>query len=128
MSIIGLQGDDNQFELISLIRNRAHSNVAQLLGEKERLLPKEQTLSVLRGVVGTYPNVFYQVKTSELGAFTTQLSNLKSQQDYSDLVARYGVRRSNKAFWPFADSVHAQYLRAEPVSAGLLDFNRLENR
>lgn len=127
-SVIRLRGGNKNIELFSLIRNRAHSNVAHLLGEQERLIPEEQTLSVLRGVVGTYPNVFYDLKASELAAFTDQLSALSSEQDYTDLVARYGVRRSNKNFWPFTDSVHAEYLNSEPVTAGLLDFNRLENR
>ena len=127
-SVIRLKGGDSKIELVSLIRNRAHTNVAQLLGEKERLIPEEQTLSVLRGVVGTYPNVFYDLHTSQLQAFTIQLSSLSSEQDYADLVGRYGIRRSNKSFWPIADSIHAEYLHSDPITAGLLDFNRLENR
>ena len=127
-SLIRLQLDNGQFELFSLVRNRAHSNVAHLVGEQKRLIPEEETLSVLQGVVGTYPNVFYQMKTTDLETFTTLLSKLNSQQDYAALVARYGIRRSNQGFWPLADSVHAHYLQHQPITAGLLDFNRLENR
>jgi len=34
----------------------------------------------------------------------------------------------NKGFWLYADKLHAWYKKNQADTAGLLDFNRLENR
>jgi hypothetical protein len=44
------------------------------------------------------------------------------------LLDNFGVRRTNKDFWRFSDSIHDTYMSWHPVDAGYLDFNRLENR
>ncbi|GAA0812836.1 fatty acid cis/trans isomerase [Colwellia asteriadis] len=112
----------------SLISNSAHSNVAHLFAEAERRLPKEDNLSILRGIVGTYPNAFFQITTEQLTAFVQAVSELKTEQDYQHLKDNFSVRRTDKNFWAFADKLHAWYKKYQRDSAGLLDFNRLENR
>jgi hypothetical protein len=127
-SLLRLKLKSGNYRLISLIRNRAHLNVSHLFGEQKRFVPEEQTLSVVDDVVGTYPNIFFDVHESELENFVDQVSMIKSEQDYAVLVDRFGVRRTNKDFWRFSDSVHDTYMNSHPVDAGYLDFNRLENR
>lgn len=127
-SLLRLTLANGESRLISMIRNRAHSNVSHLFGEQQRLIPQEQTLSVLEGVVGAYPNTFYDVHESQLPVFVQAVANLGSEQDYRLLLGQYGVRRSHKSFWSFSDDIHATYLNTNPVEAGLLDYNRLENR
>jgi hypothetical protein len=127
-SLLRLKLNDGNYRLISLIRNRAHLNVSHLFGEQKRFVPAEQTLSVVDDVVGTYPNVFFDVKENELDKFVDQFSVIKSEQDYTMLLDNFGVRRTNKDFWHFSDSIHDTYMSSHPVDAGYLDFNRLENR
>jgi hypothetical protein len=127
-SLLRLKLKSGNYRLISLIRNRAHLNVSHLFGEQKRFVPEEQTLSVVDDVVGTYPNIFFDVHESELENFVDQFSMIKSEQDYAVLLDRFGVRRTNKDFWRFSDSVHDTYMNSHPVDAGYLDFNRLENR
>jgi hypothetical protein len=112
----------------SLINNSAHSNVAHLFLESERRIPAEDNLSVLSGVVGTYPNAFFQVNEQQLDAFVTALTAIKSEQDYSQLKDQFAIRRTDPNFWQYADKLHTWYKKNQANSAGLLDFNRLENR
>jgi hypothetical protein len=112
----------------SLINNSAHSNVAHLFSESNRRIIAEDTLTVTAGIVGTYPNAFFEVKADRLGEFVAAFENIHSEQDYSQLKDKYGVRRTSKNFWPFADKLHTWYKKNQPNDAGLLDFNRLENR
>jgi hypothetical protein len=43
-------------------------------------------------------------------------------------MREFGVRRTDKRFWAHSDQVHALYQKASPLTYGLLDFSRLENR
>jgi hypothetical protein len=127
-SLLRLKLNNGSYRLVSLIKNRAHLNVSHLFGEQARFVPEEQTMSVVDYVVGTYPNIFFAVDESELEDFVGQFSAIKSEQDYAVLLDRFGVRRTNKDFWRFSDSIHDTYMNSHPVEAGYLDFNRLENR
>ncbi len=128
--VTGEQGDF----FYSLINNSAHSNVAHLLSEKKRRIPEEDNLTVVAGVVGvvgvvgTYPNAFFKVTEQELANFVSALSLMNNEQDYQTLKDNYAIRRTNKNFWQYADKLHGWYRLNQPNSAGLLDFNRLENR
>ena len=112
----------------SLINNSAHSNVAHLFSEENRRLPAEDTLAVLRGIVGTYPNAFYKVEQAQLTEFVSRFTAIKTEQDYQKLKGKFAIRRTNPQFWQYADEIHLWYKTNQPESAGLLDFNRLENR
>lgn len=120
------KGDIKQ--VYSLINNSAHSNVAHLFSEDDRRLPEEDSLAILRGIVGDYPNAFFKVDQAQLSEFVTRLTAIKTEQDYSQLKDKFAIRRTNPNFWAFADELHAWYRKNQPNDAGLLDFNRLENR
>ena len=48
--------------LYSLVHNDAHTNVAFMFGEDKRRLPEDDTLSVVRGHFGSYPNFIFEVE------------------------------------------------------------------
>jgi hypothetical protein len=114
--------------IYSLIHNRAHSNNAQLFLEEDRLLPDEDTLTVTRGFIGAYPNMFFQVNEGELARFANSIRSLESDSDYTALVERFGVRRNAPWFWKLSDDFSDQYRSDYPLEAGLFDLNRYENR
>lgn len=114
--------------LFSLVHNNAYSNLSSLFGEDKRRLPDEDTLTISRGIISAYPNSFMRVETQDLDAFITQLQQLASEQDYRALRDKYGIRRSNPEFWAFSDKVHHIFHLTQAHEAGLLDYNRLENR
>jgi len=118
-------GSDYHF---TLLRNSAHSNVAELLGDTERRLPDEDTLSVLNGFVGAYPNAFFLVNAADLQGFVGGVQRLASEANYRELLARFGIRRTDERFWAHSDALTNAYRRWAPKEAGLFDYNRFENR
>jgi hypothetical protein len=53
---------------------------------------------------------------------------MKQDSDYTRLVDKYGVRRTNANFWQVSDELHSQYHRQQPDIAGWLDYNRYDNK
>lgn len=114
--------------LFSLIHNSAYSNLSSLFGEDKRRIPAEDNLTLVRGVIGAYPNSFLRIGPDELDEFIDRLQQIDSEQGYLALKERFGIRRTHPEFWAFSDRVHQLYQTAEPEEAALLDYNRLENR
>lgn len=127
ISYLRVHGKQGEF-FYTLINNSAHTNVAHLFSESDRRTPEKDTLTVVNGIVGTYPNAFFDLEEQQLGEFVGALEHLKSEQDYRQFKDKFSIRRTNKNFWLYADKLHAWYKKHHGGSAGLLDFNRLENR
>jgi hypothetical protein len=127
-SFLTVRGADGLDRHYTLIRNSAHSNVSELFSEEERRLPDEDSLLVVRGFIGAYPNAFYRVPSNRLATFVNLAGNLRSDQDYAALAARFAIRRTDIRFWAHSDAVHEAYRQAEPVEGALFDYSRLENR
>jgi len=125
LSVRDAQGRDHQF---TLLRNSAHSNISELFGEEDRRLPDEDTLTVVNGFLGAYPNAFYLVQADRLPDLLGAVEQLKSEADYATLASRFAIRRTDARFWSHSDALHAAYRRSSPVEAGLFDYNRYENR
>jgi len=118
-------GRDHHF---SLIANRAHSNVAELFDETDRRLPDEDTLVVANGFIPAYPNAFFMVGIEKLPGFVDAVSRLGSEADYAALASEHAIRRTDLRFWAHSDALHLAWRRSVPKEAGLLDYNRFENR
>lgn len=127
-SLLAVRQPGGRVHVVSLVRNSAHSNVAELFREAARRLPEEDTLLALDGVVGAYPNAFYVVDPAELAGFADAVGGLASEADLVRLTERYGVRRTDPRFWPLSDAIHAEWRRTAPREAAVLDYSRLENR
>ena len=112
----------------TLLRNTAHSNVSHLFDEKRELLPDENTLTVVPGFIGAYPNAIYRVPRDDLPALATTIRKLGSEADYRALADRFVIRRTNPSFWSASDALVDAYAQWAPLEAGLFDYNRLENR
>ena len=113
--------------MVSLIKNTAHTNVAELLREEKRLLPEEDTLLAINGVAGAYPNAIFTVDAEKLPDFVDAVSRLGSAGDLVKLTENFGVRRTNPDFWPISDAIHAAWRKLAPREAAVLDYSRLEN-
>ncbi|MCB0345936.1 MAG: fatty acid cis/trans isomerase [Bdellovibrionales bacterium] len=142
-SLQGLQSEGVQFfpelsflrvsngprsEFFTLIRDASYSNVTTPFFEEDRRRPKEDSLTLVRGFLGAYPNAFFDIARSELKEFVKGVAEVRDEPGYLRLRERFGVRRSSADFWQFADSIHDAQQREDAVQAGLFDFNRLENR
>ncbi len=112
----------------SLLRNTGHRNVAHLLESEDDLLPAENTLTVVPGFIGAYPNALYRAKPNELSALTAALAKMATELDYRAFADRFAIRRTSPAFWAASDAMVDAYAQWAPLEAGLFDYNRLDNR
>jgi hypothetical protein len=119
---------DNHSEFFTLFNTSAHKNISSLFNEESNRIPEQDHFSILYGVVGSYPAAFLEIKESQLKLFITQLRNISSEDDYIALLDRFAIRRSSVKFWPYSDELTEWYKTHNPIEAGLLDYNRFENR
>lgn len=127
-AIIMVNDDSGRQNLYSIVSNRSYKNITSLLHEQKNRLPQEDTLTVTRGIATAYPSVLLQMQDSQLPAFVQQVAQIRAEADYSALLDNYGVRRTDDNFWAFSDMLHQRFETLSPISYGLLDYNRLENR
>ena len=118
---------DGSRALYTLLRNRAHSNVAFMLGESLRYQPEKDSLTVYPGLLGSYPNFLFSLPVQEVPAFVAALEQVDSDQALEDIAARWGIRRSHPAFWDYFHDLSAYLREHEPREAGVLDMNRYRN-
>ena len=111
-----------------MLSNKAHSNITSLLKEHKNRLPEEDNLTVAYGIVGDYPNAFWSIDAEELATLAQDVGQLQSEEDYFKLLSEYGVRRTSPDFWAHSDLLHETYQQQQPRVAGLMDYNRIENR
>jgi hypothetical protein len=113
---------------VTLVRNNAHLNITSMFGEKKFRAPDEDNVSVVPGFLGAYPNAFLVVNEADLGTFADTISSMSTEDDYTQMLDNYGVRRTSPLFWQQSDVFHAAYEQDAPVEYGLFDYDRLENR
>jgi hypothetical protein len=114
--------------VFSIIHNDAHLNISSPLNEADRRAPMEDTLTVARGFVGTYPNALYEVPRARLAAFVDAVAGVATEADYAAVQVEFGIRRTDPRLWPTSDALHELFSAERPIEAGVLDLSRLENR
>ena len=119
---------DNGKHYVTLVHNNAHLNITSLFGEQKLRVPEEDTVSVVPGFIGAYPNAFFSVRAEDLDHFADSIATMRSEADYTRLLDNYGVRRTDAAFWKQSDAFHAAFEQNAPVAYGIFDYGRLENR
>ncbi|MDB1126075.1 fatty acid cis/trans isomerase [Vibrio algarum] len=128
ISMIMIEAEDGNKQLFTLLRNNAHKNISSLFNEEKNRTPEQDDLTLVRGVIGSYPAAFWRLKEDEVPKLYQMLSSMQNEEDYVKLLDRFAIRRSSPEFWPFSDLVHQWYKQEQPVEFGLLDYNRFENR
>ena len=115
-------------QYFTLLRNTAHRNVAHMFKEAQELVPAENTMTVVPGFIGAYPNAVFRVTRDELPALAAAVGALASEADYRRLADRHAIRRTNPQFWSASDALIDAYATWAPAEAGIFDYSRLENR
>jgi hypothetical protein len=108
-SFVSVVGEDGSVVHFSVLRDSAHTNVAELFHEEERRIEEEDALTVVPGFLGAYPHALFEVKRSELDAFVAAVEALGSER-----------------FWPHSDRVERDHRARDGLAAGLFDYSRLE--
>ncbi|TWH76839.1 fatty acid cis/trans isomerase CTI [Azomonas agilis] len=118
---------DGQREVYSLLRNRAHTNVAFMLGESYRYQPDLDTLTLYPGVLSSYPNFIFSLPASEAVQFVDTLQQVQDEAAFLQLVARWGIRRTHPEFWHHFHDLKAYVNERDPIAVGILDMNRYQD-
>ncbi len=126
MMMVETETGDNQ--VFTLIHNNAHKNIYSLFNEDNNRIPKDDTLTLVKGILGSYPAAYLSIKEEDIPIFVDRLKRMQNEESYVALLDKFGVRRSSKGFWEFSDKVHQWYKKNQPIEFGLLDYNRFENR
>ena len=126
-TLLRVELDGGGREVYSLLRNRANSNVAFMLGESLRYQPEKDTLTLYPEVLTSYPNFLFSLREGEVNAFVAALEQARSAADFERIVLRWGVRRTHPQFWALFHDMSEHIRETDPVEAGVLDMNRYQN-
>ena len=126
MSFVTVTAPGGERAHFTVLRDSAHTNVAELFHEDERRVQVEDELTVVRGFLGAYPNALFEVPQKDLQAFVDAVATLEDEAAYAALRRRFGVLRSSDGFWTFSDQINDDHRKADGLAAGLFDYNRLD--
>src|SRR5471032_57282 len=126
-SLLRIETASGKREFYSMLRNRAHSNVALLLGEAYRYQPGLDTVTIYPGVLSSYPNFIFNIPAQEVPEFVAAMENARDAKRFEKIVDRWGMRRSHPLFWQYFHDASRYIRETTPVEEGVLDMNRYEN-
>ncbi|PKN36629.1 MAG: peptidylprolyl isomerase [Deltaproteobacteria bacterium HGW-Deltaproteobacteria-2] len=109
---------------ISIVINQWHSNVTHLFGEKAQLDVSKDSADFISGLIGSYPNYFFDVREEDLPDFFDILAHFDKSPKAFDRLAKYGVNRAEDRLWDTYDWFQKRFYEDEPVNSGLFDLNR----
>ncbi|WP_261817910.1 fatty acid cis/trans isomerase [Vibrio gallicus] len=128
MLLINIEADSGEQHIFTLLHNNAHTNISSLFNEEDNRVPEKDRLTLVNGVLGSYPAAFLSLQEREIPELIQRMRELDDDDDYEELLDRFAIRRTDVRFWPFSDKLHAWYKKDQPIEYGLLDYNRFGNR
>jgi len=129
VTFLRVYNEEGERTVYTIIRDRAHSSVAFLLGEDLRYQPENDRLTIYPGIIGSYPNFMFDIPASQLGLFKDRMKGLKPEEPkaFEALVGVWGVRRTHRQFWEILHDITAWQREHQPLQAGIFDINRYKN-
>jgi len=127
-AVIRFFDENDQNKYVTLIKDIAHTNMSSMFGEDNRIEPEKTEVTVLKGIIGSYPKVMLRVPEAEADVFVNKVLSIQTEVDYEVLIDEYGVRRTDLTFWQENDLMHSAARVQSPVEYGIFDLNRYENR
>jgi hypothetical protein len=112
----------------TIVRNRAHLNIDFMFLESSELVPAEDTLHLVRGIITSRPNFFFSVSAEDAERFVSDAKSLTSSPDsWAKFLDRYGTRRHDPQFWSASDFFNSNLHERDPINAGVLDLSLYGN-
>lgn len=125
---VKIDGSVKNDQVYTILRNVSYLNTTSLDSSEKNRIRSEDTIDIVKGLVGAYPNFFLEIDYDELDEFVKQYALIDSFEKYERLVEKFGIRRTNPNFWKSADWFYEKAKHDNPVYAGLFDLNRYKNR
>ncbi len=117
----------------TVVNNRGYLNNDLIFGEDRARVPEQDVLSTMRGIAGSYPELFIDVPLgTDATIFVYDVAAVDNAADWQGVMDSYSspedgvhiVRRSDpEFFWPFLDGLHDWHVNNNPISAGILDIS-----
>ena len=127
IALLRVTGAGGSAAVYTLVHDAAHTNVAAIFREEARRKPDEDRVTVVRGILGSYPNFAFAVPGEEIDAFVDALLAQERRSDLRAIATRWGVRRTSPRFWATMDWFRDALERENQLEAGILDLNRYQN-
>ena len=108
----------------SIVINRWHDNVSFMFGEDGRLNSAKDSADFLPGLIGSYPNYFFDVRDEDLPDFFDLIAHFNNSQKDIERFKKYGINRADDRFWETYDWFQQRFNEDEPIESGLFDLNR----
>ncbi|NMR24937.1 fatty acid cis/trans isomerase [Pseudoalteromonas sp. NEC-BIFX-2020_015] len=129
VSYVLVKETDGEHQAYTLIHHNAHFNISSLLNEDGQRAFAEDTITIVPGFIGDYPEaIWYLNNQDQVTEFAQLLPMMQVEADYRSLKSRFGIRRTNPEFWLYSDILHKVAKQYRGIEYGLFDYNRLENR
>ncbi len=114
---------NTRYRVYSLVANRVYKSQYTLLFQNGQALPAEDTVSVYRGVVNGYPNLFVDLDLVDAKHFLADLRAVETESDWTRVALKYGVLRNSQRFWPLYDWFNDWNFSTMGSAAGWLDLS-----
>ena len=124
LAYIRVQMNSGENLIYTLVINRWHKNVALLFNEESRLDATKDRINFVKGFIGSYPNIFVNVKQDDLNEFFNLLQNYKDTEEYNKKIFKFAVNRANPKFWEVFDWFSNEFKKQDQLNYGLFDLNR----
>jgi hypothetical protein len=116
--------DDAEDLAYTIIRNKALSNNSMLFGEGRRRVLEDDTLTVVKGYTGSYPNTFSRIPIDQIEDRIDDYLEIKDKLSYYNYAKQYAIQRNSANFWEESDWHYRKFLQDRPIEAGLFDMYR----
>jgi hypothetical protein len=126
LRVIMPEGEEDK--VYSLVINRWHDNVNSLFSEEKRFDSSKDTLDIIPGSVGSYPNAFGVIHYKDLSDFFDMIANFEENEVYKAKFKKYFISRGNEKFWETYDWFQNHFNKEDPLQAGLYDLNRYHRK
>ncbi|MDG2410014.1 MAG: fatty acid cis/trans isomerase [Pirellulales bacterium] len=111
----------DRWEVYTLIANRSYAFNDVIFDENGARQPKLDTLSVYKGLVGDFPNLFVSLSAEEASDCLVQLRAVDSAAAWQQWKEKYGTLRNSRPFWPVFDWFTDWNFANQSPQAGHLD-------
>jgi len=133
-TVLRIDNEQGERFYYTFVGNRGYKshNIA-MLSSSETSSPvrdsSRDTISVYRGVVGDYPQIFLHAvvgpnaktrRADELLKLVSQMDGKNYRGFFDQIKAKYSIQKNRSEFWPFVDQIHSDILtQSTDVGAGL---------
>ena len=112
---------EDRWEVYTLIANRSYAFNNVIFDENGARQPKLDTLSVYRGLVGDFPNLFVSLSAEDASDCLLQLRGVDSAETWQHWKEKYGTLRNSRPFWSVFDWFTDWNFANQSPRAGHLD-------